>query len=64
MTSAEVQTMVDRIVEHFHPWRIILFGSYARGDARSDSDFDLLIVAPSDEPHWRRTVSAWVSPKT
>jgi len=26
------------------PTRIILFGSYARGDARADSDIDLLIV--------------------
>lgn len=26
--------------------RIILFGSYARGEARADSDLDLLIVEP------------------
>ena len=51
-----VERMVDRIVERFHPQKIILFGSHARGDARSGSDFDLLIVAPSDEPRWRRTV--------
>jgi len=56
MTSAEtIDKMVNRIVERFHPWRVILFGSHARGDARSDSDFDLLIVAPSDKPRWRRT---------
>jgi predicted nucleotidyltransferase len=30
----------------FEPIRIILFGSYARGDATSDSDIDLLIVLP------------------
>ena len=60
MTSMEaVEKMVDRIVERFHPQRIILFGSHARGAARSDSDFDLLIVAPSDEPRWRRTVSVY-----
>jgi predicted nucleotidyltransferase len=28
------------------PSRIILFGSRARGDARPDSDFDLLILVP------------------
>ena len=51
--------MVNRIVERFHPWRVILFGSHARGDARSDSDFDLLIVAPSDKPRWRRTAPVY-----
>lgn len=60
MTSLEiVEGMVDRIVERFHPQKIILFGSRARGDARSESDFDLLIVAPSDEPRWRRTVPVY-----
>ncbi len=32
--------------------RGILFGSYARGDARPDSDVDVLIIAPEfDEPY-------------
>jgi uncharacterized protein len=30
----------------FRPDKIILFGSHARGDARPDSDVDLLIVMP------------------
>ena len=30
--------------------KIILFGSRARGDARADSDFDLLVVLPSITP--------------
>ena len=34
------QTIVDAI----HPQKIVLFGSYARGDAKADSDLDLLIV--------------------
>lgn len=33
-----------RLVDQFHPERIILFGSQARGDAGSDSDIDLLVV--------------------
>jgi predicted nucleotidyltransferase len=36
--------VVDRIVRKFHPVKIILFGSWARGSAREDSDLDLLIV--------------------
>lgn len=35
---------VDRIVRKFHPEKIILFGSWARGEAREDSDLDLLVV--------------------
>jgi uncharacterized protein len=38
--------MVKRIVKEFHPERIVLFGSYARGDAGPDSDVDLLVVMP------------------
>lgn len=35
---------IKRIVDKFHPVKIILFGSYARGEANSDSDVDLLVV--------------------
>ena len=48
--------IANRIREAVHPERIILFGSRARGDNKPESDFDILIVAPSLEPHWRRTV--------
>jgi len=36
--------MARRIERSFHPERIILFGSHARGDAGPDSDADLLVV--------------------
>jgi predicted nucleotidyltransferase len=38
--------MVKRIVRDFHPDKIILFGSQARGSAGRDSDVDLLVVMP------------------
>jgi predicted nucleotidyltransferase len=41
--------VVDRIVRQFHPVKIILFGSWARGSARDDSDLDLLVVLPKVE---------------
>ena len=40
---------VRRITRQFDPLRIILFGSWARGDARPDSDIDLLVVLPHVE---------------
>ncbi len=43
-TQDTIQHMVDRIVQRFHPVRVILFGSHARGTARPDSDVDLLVV--------------------
>jgi len=46
--------VVDRIVRKFHPEKIILFGSWARGDAREDSDLDLLVVL-SKVVHKRKT---------
>ncbi len=45
MTIAElIPIMVDRIVERFHPSRIILFGSQARGGTNESSDVDLMVV--------------------
>lgn len=41
-----IQEMVHRIVNQFHPQKIILFGSHARGTAGPDSDVDLMIVMP------------------
>lgn len=35
---------IRRIAQQFDPLRIILFGSWARGQARPDSDLDLLVV--------------------
>jgi len=42
----KIEEMVRLIVERFHPDQIILFGSYARGQAGPDSDVDLLVVMP------------------
>ncbi len=33
---------------------IVLFGSRARGDYRPDSDLDILVVAESSLPRWKR----------
>ena len=39
-----IRQMAARVVRQFQPERVILFGSYARGEAGPDSDVDLLVV--------------------
>ncbi len=39
-----LKTAVERVLLVSQPLQIILFGSYARGDADAQSDIDLLIV--------------------
>lgn len=42
-----IRRYVRQVVEKFQPDKVILFGSYARGDQREDSDVDLLVVMPA-----------------
>ena len=44
VTEELLQQAVQMILKEVDPERIILFGSHARGDARPDSDVDLLVV--------------------
>ena len=49
MTQADLLKEVTKtIVQRFHPKRIVLFGSHARGEARPDSDLDLFIEMESN----------------
>lgn len=42
--------VVGRLVDALSPFAIYLFGSGTWGNARPDSDFDLLVVSGDDEP--------------
>ena len=49
--------VVEQIKTKFKPDKIILFGSYARGDYRPQSDVDLLVVMPlNGKPTLRQAI--------
>jgi predicted nucleotidyltransferase len=56
-----IRDIVRRIVQATQPDKIILFGSRARGDARPDSDFDVLVIKDSDEPGYRRDAPLYLA---
>jgi predicted nucleotidyltransferase len=48
--NREIESIVRQIVNKYHPEKIILFGSAARGDFEKANDLDFLIVK-DDVPH-------------
>jgi predicted nucleotidyltransferase len=43
-----IAEVIRHIAERYQPERLILFGSYAYGDPRPESDVDLLVVMNTD----------------
>jgi predicted nucleotidyltransferase len=54
ITPEKVQMVVQRLIEVASPKKIILFGSYVRGDATRDSDLDVLVVTSHEVESPRR----------
>lgn len=52
ISSETITEAVNTIAKATQPCKIILFGSYARGEAKPDSDLDLLVIEP-EVPHKR-----------
>lgn len=54
ITEQQIMEITKRVVDNYHPDKIILFGSYAYGNPTKDSDIDLLIVKDDDLPKIER----------
>jgi len=52
LTVDEIKTIVTPLVEPFPVVRVILFGSYARGEATEKSDVDLIIDSEGVIDSW------------
>ena len=48
VTDTLLSDIVSKIVKHFHPEKIILFGSRAWGEPTEESDLDILVVMDVD----------------
>jgi predicted nucleotidyltransferase len=58
VSEDQLQEIVQKIIDTFPVRRIVVFGSYARGDAHEHSDLNLcIVVAHSDE----RPLDEWPS---
>jgi uncharacterized protein len=55
-TADRLRTAVERLVAAARPKQIILFGSYARGDADAHSDIDLLVVEPAVDDRYEEMI--------
>jgi predicted nucleotidyltransferase len=56
VTMREIQDLGEKIAHGFHPQRVILFGSHARGTASEHSDVDLLVILPFEGKNFRKSL--------
>lgn len=45
----DIDSLVEKIVDGYKPEKILLFGSYVRGNFGPDSDLDVMIIKESDD---------------
>lgn len=50
LTEQHIQRLVDQIAQRIEPEKIIVFGSYAKGQAMPHSDLDLLVIKDTPLP--------------
>src|SRR2546421_264369 len=54
--------LLEKLIAHLNPQKVILFGSRARGNVHADSDWDFLVVmddaAPAEKLGWKALYEA------
>ena len=65
-TPEKVDLAVKAAIEVAQPSRVFIFGSWARGEATTDSDLDLAVLVPeerkSEIPELRRQINRQLEP--
>ena len=56
VTREKIEAAVRLLSDAVQPVRVVLFGSYAQGNAREDSDLDLLVIEPHVEDRAKEMV--------
>ncbi len=54
ITEKKLNEIIDKISSNYNPEKIILFGSYAKGNPGEASDIDLFIIKDSILPRYKR----------
>ena len=44
-----IKAISERLKKEYKAQKVILYGSYAKGEATEDSDVDIFIIAPAEE---------------
>ena len=51
----DIEKVARRLADASQAEAVVLFGSYARGNPSENSDVDFLVIAPSDQPRFKRS---------
>lgn len=51
---SRIKAISERLKKEYNAEKVILFGSYARGETTEDSDVDILVIAPTTERFFER----------
>jgi predicted nucleotidyltransferase len=54
LESTPARRVINRIIRRYRPKKIIVFGSFARGDVHQGSDLDLIIIKNTKQKFLRR----------